>query len=526
MVFAKLLTADPVPPRVVRRAVPDQVSRAVLRALAKQPADRFLSAGDFYKALKEPAGAEVGEKSVVVLPFENLSPDPDNAFFADGLTEEVIADLSKIQALRVISRMSAMMYKDARKSAPTIAAELNVRYVLEGSVRRAGQNLRITAQLIDAATDKHLWAEKYGGTVEDVFDLQEQLSRRIVEALKGALTPEEEKRLSTRATDDPRVHELWLRARQLAYALAGPGIEEAIRLTEDGLERLGDHALLHAALGVFHYLLYDFGFRSDEETLSRCTAEATRALELNPDLPQAWHAKGLSEYKRGNTPETVRLLRRELELEWNSDALWWLAFILSEAGLTTEARQFAAEAVERDPLTWMTTLSKGAADLFSGDFDSAVRLFRDEVARAMIDPAFSRWWLGQALAYAGEESEAAIQFERGAEAGDSLISEFCGLGALAFRGDKDGARTYFESNTNLQQAVLRDETFPRYVAQCFAKLGEFDTALRWLDQAADWGFTNHQFLSEHDRFLVPIRDDPRFLDFLARAREKQREFES
>jgi TolB-like protein len=464
-------------------------------------------------------------RSIVVLPFENLSPDPDNAFFSDGLTDEVIADLSKIGALRVISRTSAMMYKDVKKGAPAIAAELNVRYVLEGSVRKAGQDLRITAQLIDGTSDTHLWAEKYSGTVEDTFDLQEQLSRRIVEALKGALTPEEGRRLAARTTDDPRVYELWMRARQLAFDLTGPGIKEAIRLTEEGLERYGEHALLHAAIGVFHYLLYDF-VRSDDETLARCTAAATRALELNSDLPEAWFAMGFSEYKRGNTPVTVRHLRKVLELEQNSDALWWLAFLLSEAGLTTEARRYAQEAVDRDPLTPMAVLSQGTADLFSGRFDTPIRLLRDQASRSTIDPVFVHWWLGQALAYGGAESEAVATFEKGADLGDSNFADFCELGARAFRGDREGARTWFESNANLQQAVMRDETFPRFVAQCFARLGEFDDALRWLDRASEWGFTNHEFLAEHDRFLVPLRQDPRFLSLLERLREKQRAFEA
>ena len=180
------------------------------------------------------------QASIVVLPFENLSPDPDNAYFADGLTEELIADLSKIHALRVISRTSAMHYRGTTMALPAIAQELNVRHVLEGSVRRAGNHLRITAQLIDATTDVHLWAEKYTGTLDDVFDLQEQLSRRIVEALKGTLTADDARRLAAHATSDPRVHEVWLRARQEAYRLTKGSLEGAIQLTAQGIKTLGE----------------------------------------------------------------------------------------------------------------------------------------------------------------------------------------------------------------------------------------------------------------------------------------------
>jgi len=525
-VLAKHMT-DPVPPiTTVRSSVPSPVRAALTKALGKAPADRFESAITFSEALFATAVEAADEKkSIVVLPFENLSPDPDNAFFADGLTEELIADLSKVRALTVISRTSAMMYKDAKKSAPTIAEELNVRYVLEGSVRRAGHNLRITAQLIDGSTDQHLWAEKYSGTLDDAFDLQEQLSRRIVEALKGALTPDEERRLATRATDDPRVYEAWMRARQVAYSLTGEGIEEGIRLINHGLEAFGDHALLHAANGVFHYFLYDFGFSPEKKTLERCATATTRALEMNPDLPQAWLAKGLSVYKLGNTPETVRHLRRVLELERNSDALWLLGFILSEAGKTDEARGYADEAVERDPLLWATRFSRAVVDLFAGEFDAAVARFKDEAERGQAEHAFSQWWVGQSLAYAGEETEAVAAFEKGSNPNSGLSSDLCELGARAFRGERERVREWFESNEGLQQAVMRDETFPRYVAQCFARVGEFDEALRWLNQAMDWGFTNHHFLAERDRGLVPLRGDPRFSAFLERARQKQIAFE-
>ena len=138
----------------------------------------------------------IKEKSIIVLPFENISPDPDQEYFSDGLTEEIITDLSHIQDLLVISRSSAMTFKGTKKTIPEIAQAVNVRYVLEGSVRKAGNNLRITAQLIDAITDAHLWAEKYTGTLDDVFDIQEKVSRSIADALKLKLSPEENKKIT------------------------------------------------------------------------------------------------------------------------------------------------------------------------------------------------------------------------------------------------------------------------------------------------------------------------------------------
>jgi len=526
-VLAKHMT-DPAPPiTTVRASVPSPVAAALRKALGKAPVDRFESALAFAEARFATEQEAKKKMSIVVLPFENLSPDPDNAFFADGLTDELIADLSKVPALTVISRTSAMMYKGAQKSAPSIADELHVRYVLEGTVRRAGHNLRITAQLIDGSSDAHLWAEKYSGTVDDAFDLQEQLSRRIVEALKGALTPDEERRLATRATDDPRVNEVWMRARHGALSVTRQGIEEGLRLVGDGLQAFGDHALLHAANGFLLYLLYEFGFSSDAETLDQCTAAATRALEMNPHLPQALYAKGLTVYKRGDCPEAVRYWRRVLDVERNSDALFYLGLVLAEAGKIAEARGYADEAVERDPLTWTTRFGRVVVDLFAGEFGAAVAGFEKVVAaRGMGDVAFAQWWLGQALAYAGDETEAVAAFEKGSNAKTGFMSDLCELGARAYRGEPGRVREWFESNDGLQQAALRDETFPRYVAQCFARAGAFDVALRWLERAMDWGFTNHRFLAEQDRGLVPLRGDPRFSALVERARQKQRAFDA
>jgi len=216
-----------------------------------------------------------------------------------------------------------------------------------------------------------------------------------------------------------------------------------------------------------------------------------------------------------------------LDVERNSDALWYLGFVLAEAGKIAEARGYADEAVERDPLMWTTRFGHVVVDLFAGEFGAAVAGFEEVVAeRGMGDLAFAQWWLGQALAYAGDEIEAVAAFEKGSNEKTGLMSDFCELGARAFRGERERVREWFESNEGIQQAALRDETFPRYAAQCFARVGAFDEALRWLERAMDWGFTNHRFLAEQDRGLVPLRGDPRFAALLERARQKQRAFDA
>jgi TolB-like protein len=188
-------------------------------------------------------------RSIAVLPFTNLSIDPDNAYFADGLTEELIADLSKVQLLRVISRTSSMVFKDSKQDVRTIARELGVQYVLQGSVRRAGKRLRISAQLIDPSRDDHLWAEHYDGTVEDVFAIQERLARLIVAALELRLSDDEQRRIAERPIPDLHAYECYLRARYEAWRWRRDAIDHAIQLLHNGLAMVGDNARLYAALG-------------------------------------------------------------------------------------------------------------------------------------------------------------------------------------------------------------------------------------------------------------------------------------
>ncbi len=188
----------------------------------------------------------VEQPSIVVLPFDDMSPAHDSEYFADGLTEEIIGKLSQVRALKVISRTSAMTFKGTRKSLRTVAEEVKVRYVLEGSVRRAGNSLRISAQLIDAASDTHLWADQYPGTLDDVFDMQEKISRAIVDELKLKLTTAEDRQITRRSIPNPQAYDCYLRAHKALLGFDSEGTNEALRLLQNGLKLTGDNALLYA----------------------------------------------------------------------------------------------------------------------------------------------------------------------------------------------------------------------------------------------------------------------------------------
>ena len=205
--------------------------------------------------------------SIIVLPFDDMSPGGDNAYFSDGLTEEIITDLSNVHDLLVISRNSAMTYKGTVKRIPEIAKEVNVRYVLEGSVRKAGSSLRITAQLIDAPTDTHLWAEKYSGDMEDVFDIQEKVSRAIADALRLRLSPEEEQRIADIPIDNMQAYECYLRANHEIYTATEGSLEKALKYLKSGLDVVGENVTLYFGMGYVYWTFVHMGIKSDEGIL-------------------------------------------------------------------------------------------------------------------------------------------------------------------------------------------------------------------------------------------------------------------
>ena len=228
----------------------------------------------------------VPDKFIVVLPFTDLSPQKDQEYFCDGMSEEIITDLSHVHDLLVISRSSAMTFKGTQKRVREIAQELYVHYVLEGSVRKAGNDLRITAQLIDAKNDAHLWAEKYSGTLDDVFDMQEKISRSIVDALKLRLSPEEKQRIAEKPISDLAAYECYLRANAETIRLTGDAIRRAVRYLQDALTIIGENALLYTGIAFAYLQLVNVG-AEHEESLDQAEEYAKKALALDPEYGKA-----------------------------------------------------------------------------------------------------------------------------------------------------------------------------------------------------------------------------------------------
>ncbi|HSL24462.1 MAG TPA: protein kinase [Vicinamibacterales bacterium] len=531
-VVGDLLTSAPPPAAQRSPGIPPELGRIVTKLLEKDRRLRYQSAtelridlerfGRMDAASRTQSGMVSSEQaSIVVLPFDNLSPDPDNAFFADGLTEEIIADLSKVRSLRVISRTSAMLLRDSKKDVPTIARQMNVRYVLEGSVRRAANNLRITAQLIDTGTDAHLWAEKYSGTLDDVFEMQERVSRAIVDALRLNLTPEEHDRMAARPLTDIAAYDCYLRARHEIWSMDEASLGRAIDLAQQGLRIVGENELLYAAMGMAYCRYANVGIRP-EASLKRADQCAAKIAALNGESSHAYLLRGVINIKRGNMQQGVRELKRFLAADPNDpEALRSLGYAYLSVGKPAAARPFIRRLLDVDPLTFVNHCLPGWADNDEGRWDEAVDAYRACYEMAPDNP-LGRGLYGWVLAMNKRFDEALpILDSLAADLPDAPLGRLALCLARALRHDKAGTIAVAES---LTEAASWDDYFSARLAECYALVGEKGEALRWLENADRLGVGYHVALS-NTWVMSSLHDDGRFQELIRRMKERSERFE-
>ena len=517
---------DPVPPlTTLRPAVPGSIRRSVERALSKVAADRFGTVLEFVTALEAPEEPAAPPKhAIVVLPFANLSPDPDNAYFADGLMEEVIADLSRVRALTVISRTSSAKLRGTDWDLRRIGRELGVRYALEGSVRRAGATLRITAQLIEIETEAHLWAEKYSGTVDDVFDLQERLSRQIVEALRITLSPPEDRELAERPIADIRAFEYYQRARQEYYRQSAEGMVAARALAEHGLSVVGPNEALFGILGTVYAWSPTFLAGDEEATLREAEACARRAFELNPGSAQGLSIMGQVAYRRGQAGEAVRLLTRACAADPNNpDAMHQLGGAYLLGGRIGPMREVLTRLVELDPLTASNHCLLGLSHSLGGDPAGALPSHRRAI-ELDLRSTICRVCAAVAMVAAGRESEAVTHFEWLER---QPADDYLAMVGTRFRRGLTGIRAAVLSPPSPGERAMAesDEYWSYLMAAAYALVGEAEQALSWLGHTIEVrGWVDYVYFSRHDRFLESLRPDPRFQALMALARARHQRF--
>ncbi len=458
------------------------------------------------------------EKSIVVLPFRNISPEEDQEYFSDGITDEVISDLSRIRAFRVISRSSAMTYKGSAKTIPEIARELNVRYVLEGSVRKSGDNLRITAQLIEAGRDTHLWSEKFVGNLADVFDIQEKVSRAIVVALKQELAPDEERTMTERPIQNLRAYECYLMARRDMVQCSKESMERALHSLDHALEIYGESPLLLAATGLVHLQLYNSGFRTTAETLKKAEQFLRRIIALDPESSHRYHLMGTIERSRGDPQKAVRSLKKAADLDPNDpDTLGWLGNLLSLCmGRPELGKQYIKRLIEIDPLVAWNYYGASIYYLAKGKLDRALSMIRRAVQMDPEDRNF-RFWESWFLASDGRAKEAINIISRNAgESPADRVSLLSTMWQCALQGEK--GRAYQVLTKPKRELLWNDPEAPWLMAGCFAQLDEKTEALSWLERAAARGWINYPLFCRIDPFLASIRSEERFQKLMERLK--------
>lgn len=522
--LSSILRDAPRPASSLGRNVNRSIEQLLLRCLQKDRDRRIQSASELGNELARircelaPASGPVvvDRKSIVVFPFTNTSNDPENEYFSDGLTEEIISDLAKVKALSVISRTSSMQLKGTRKDVRTLGRELGVGHVVEGSVRKAGQSLRITAQLIDASSDANIWSEKYSAAMNDVFEVQERVAGEIVKALNITLTSDEQQLLAERPIDDPRAFELYLRARQ---ELRRYHIDAGVSLAREAMQIAGDAPALQAQLTMAKVLMARAGINRDATLFAEIEQEA---LALASHLPaESASILGFMAYEQGRLPEAVRQCRRALALNPNSDdADLYLCLAAFCAGQNELARTSADKFLARDPLSPMAWMVSGVQRWFVNRAPESI----EELERALsLDPGnlIVLWTLAYTYTIVSELSLA----RRVAERLGALAPELpYARQALALLDGLEGRREAALARLEPIDTTRLDCHHKFHFAEAYAAAGEIERGLDLLQESVS-GFYPHLYMAEFCRLLDPMRSSPRFLPILQQAQHNAEAFQ-
>src|SRR5689334_112985 len=475
------------PPRIrrVRPAVPAAVDEAIAGALAVNPEERFPDMEAFAEALTGTAVAAPRSArlpSVAVLPFANMSPDPENEFFADGITEDVIAQLSKIRSLRVIGRGSVMRFKQRDQSLREIGLTLDVGTLLEGSVWCAGSRVCIVAQLIDAESDRHRWSETYDRDLTDIFAIQTDVALQIAGALEAELTHDERNRLNQEPTDDLQAYQLYLQAKHCLTRWTQVSSEQALKHLDEAVRRDSGFALAYATM-AWVYLelgLAVAGSLPTDEAFRRARTAVAKALELDPQLAEAHavlgHLKYASDYDWAGAEAE---LKRAIELNPNSgDAYDFYGLLLSSLERYDEAIEMQQRAHALDPLSHRMDLV--TTYLRAGRYDDALR----SVLRVIeVEPQLplAHLTLGWVYILTGRPVEGIAAIEKAVSLAPDSTLYLAQMGqAYARVGRTDEARATLGQ---LEAARAQRYVSPYHMAYVPAGLGQDEAALDWLEAA-------------------------------------------
>ena len=451
----------------------------------------------------------LSEKSIAVLPFENLSHDPDNAYFAEGMQDEILARLSKIADLKVISRTSTLKYKSAPDNLREIAKQLGVGNVLEGSVQKSGDAVRVNVQLINALNDAHLWGDVYDRKLTDIFAVESDIAKTIADTLQAKLTGEEKQSIAAQPTSDLTAYELYLKGRSLWGKRSGDNLPKAIAFYEQAIARDPNYALAYAGLAEAYVILPSYTATAPQDAYPTAKAAALKALQLDEKLAEAHTALGLllcigDLDMAGSISEFQRAIA--LKPNYATAHHWYGNGPLLALGRFEEAIAEGKRAVGLDPLSPIINADLGQNLYDARRYDEAIAQLRKTLE---IDPTFyyTHYNLGMALQRKGDVPAAIAEYTKAQQLSDDLFVQVLLAAAKAQSGDKDAAIQML--------AELEELSQHRYVSSYFRtrlylSLGNRDEAIRRLEQA----IADHESLTiiwiKVDPMLDPLRGDPRF----------------
>jgi TolB-like protein/Flp pilus assembly protein TadD len=466
----------------------------------------------FKSGVKSPqiGSAEAPPKSIAVLPFDNLSRDPENAYFSEGIQDEILTRLAKIAELKVISRTSTQRFKSSPDNLPQIAQQLGVANILEGSVQKPSDQVRVNVQLIHAATDTHLWADTYDRKLTDVFAVESEIAKTIAERLKAKLTDTAEHVLASRPTENPEAHQLYLKGRYFWNKRTTENLQKAIDYFEQAIGKDPAYALAYSGLADVHAVLPYYAATPPKDDAEKALAAASKAVELDASLAEAHtslaNALVLNLQFSASLPE----FQRAIELNPNyATAHHWYGEQLQNDGRFDEALAELRRAQELDPLSLVINSVLGSILAVAGRDDEAIEQLRKTIE---MDPTFdlTHWFLGQAYEDKGQLAEAIAQYEKATQLSPDPAVQASLARAYALAGRKEKARKILDN--------LTTESGQRYIpayslAVIHLSLGEKEEALRLLEKSYEdrAPFDTGVYGSiKIDRRLEPLRGDPRF----------------
>jgi TolB-like protein/Tfp pilus assembly protein PilF len=451
-------------------------------------------------------------KSIAVLPFENLSRDPDNAYFTEGIQDEILARLAKIADLKVISRTSTQRYKSSPDDLPQIAKRLGVSSILEGSVQKTGDRVRVTVQLINAASDAHLWAEMYDRNLTDVFAAESDIAKMIADTLRAKLSGSEQQAIAVRPTQNAEAHQLYLRGRYFWNKRTGADLKKAIDYFNRAIGKDPNYALAFAGLADAYVLLSAYAEASPKESLPQAKAAALKALELDSTLGEAHAtlANALIAYDL-NFAEANREFERAIELNPNYATAhqWYAETGLVPLGQFEKAVAEVKRALELDPLSLVINADVGTTLTNARRYDQAIEQLRKTVE---MDPGFyyAHWTLGNALELKGLTEEAIAEYKEAIALNDDPLPRAL-LGHLYAKiGRKNEALAILKQVRELRESSKQRYISPYNLALIHTGLGQKDEALQLLEETyQDRDGYDIAFIKV-EPLLDPLRGDPRF----------------